>query len=242
MPARPAKGRPLRALLTALLLTALPLTGAAFAQTLDADTVIENVTAAASDLQDASFLITGRLVNPDGTTLALEIDIMVIPEQSLANAYIIQPDALADNMIILDGAAVYNYTFLTNQVMIFDANDPDALGGLLPMDEEGATANLSLDLGKIFEGYDAEVIEVVEGPYGETYRLLFTNVDPNAEILDVEADVATSDWLPRRLVFIQADGHVLAELNAEQLEVNQGLDPSLLRDLPDDAEVIDNRR
>ena len=54
--------------------------------------------------------------------------------------------------------------------------------------------------------------------------------------------MATSDWLPRRLVFIQADGHVLAELNAEQLEVNQGLDPSLLRDLPDDAEVIDNRR
>ena len=60
-------------------------------------------------------------------------------------------------------------------------------------------------------GEIAGILEVFEGEHGETYRLQFTNVDPAAEILDVTALVPSSDWLPRTLVFTQADGHVLAE-------------------------------
>lgn len=234
---------PAARLLLLLLLTflSLPLSRAQ-AQSLDVDSVLTNITDAARALEDASFLLTGKLINADGTTITLEVDIQAIPPQSLANAYIIQPDALADNMIILDGNAVYNYTFLTNQVMIFDADDPDALGGLLPAGEDGASANISFDLGTIFEGYVATISEVFDGPNGQTYRLHFANKDPNATILDVDAEVPATDWLPRRLVFMQADGHVLAELNAEQLLVNSGLDPAALRDLPADAELIDNRR
>lgn len=231
--------RPLLALLLTLAALTLP---TAVAQSPDVDTVLANITQAARQLDDASFLLTGKLINADGTTITLEVDVQAIPPLSLANAYIIQPDALADNMIILDGNAVYNYTFLTNQVMVFDADDPDALGGLLPAGEDGATNNISFDLGTIFEGYVATIAEVVQGPEGETYRLHFANKDPQATILDVDAEVPSADWLPRRLVFMQADGHVLAELNAEQLQVNSGLDPAALRDLPSDAEVIDNRR
>ncbi len=212
------------------------------AQELDVDTVLANVTEAARELEDASFLLTGKLVNPDGTTITLEIDVLIVPPQSLGSAYIIQPDALADNVIVLDGDAVLNYTFLTNQVMIFDADDPDALGGLLPAGEDGATANISFDLGAILGGYEGSISEVKDGPFGETYVIHFTNNDPTAAILDVIAEVPSSDWLPRKLVFIQSDGHVLAELNAERLEVNTGLDPDYVRELPDDAEVIDNRR
>lgn len=225
--------------LVAVLALASPL---AFAQQLDAATVLDNVTAAAREIEDASFLLTGKLVDTDGTTITLEIEIQVVPPQTLARAYIIQPDALADNEIILDGPAVYNYTFLTNQVMIFDADDPDALGGLLPKGEDGATAEISFDLGAIFAGYDATVVDVVAGPSGDTYVVNFKNKDPEALILDVTAKIATSDWLPRQLVFIQRDGHVLAELNAENLVVDQGLDPAEVRSLPSDAEVIDNRR
>jgi hypothetical protein len=53
--------------------------------------------------------------------------------------------------------------------------------------------------------------------------------------------VPSSDWLPRSLVFLEADGRVLAELHAENLAINQGLDVDTVRQLPDDAEVIDNR-
>ena len=238
--ARQARFSPVTAALT--LLAVLALVTATTARAQDVDAVRTNITEAARALEDASFLLEGKLVNSDGTTFALEIDILTVPPQNLASAYILQPDALADNIIVMDGPAVYNYTFLTNQVMIFDADDPDALGGLLPSGEDGATANFNFDLGAIFAGFDASIVEVFEGEYGETYRLQFSNKDPSAAILDVTALVPSSDWLPRTLVFLQADGHVLAELHATDLQVNTGLDPEFVRELPSDAEVIDNRR
>ncbi|HLV13459.1 MAG TPA: hypothetical protein VKY42_13505 [Trueperaceae bacterium] len=229
----------LRALAAAAVLVA----GAAGAQEpLPVDTVLDNVTAAARELRDAAFLLTGRVVDVDGTEFPLEIEVQVMPGEDLASAYIIQPDALADNQIVLDGAAVYSYSFLTHQVTIFDADDPDALGGMLPAGQDGATANLSLDLGQILAGYDATVVAVEEGDEGTVYVLNFQNRDREAMILDVDAWVLAADWLPRRLVFKEADGRVVAELNAEQLVIDQGLDPDDVRALPEDAEVIDNRR
>ena len=225
-----------------LLLSSLFVFGRAQAQDLTVDAVLDNITNAARALDDATFLLTGKLINPDGTTFTLEIEIEVVPPAGVASAYIIQPDALADNQIVLDGNAVYNYTYLTNQVMIFDADDPDALGGLLPQGEDGASANISFDLGTIFSGYVASITKVFDGPLGETYELHFTNKDPDATILDVDAQVPSSDWLPRQLVFMQADGHVLAELNAEDLKKDTGLTAAEASHLPDDAEVIDNRK
>ncbi len=235
------RGGVTRSVRSAALALAL-LAPAALAQQLDVTTVLDKVTAAARALEDASFLLTGKLIDTDGTTITLEVEIEVVPPAGLARAYIVQPDALADNEIVLDGAAVYNYTFLTNQVMVFDADDPDALGGLLPKGEDGASAEISFDLGAIFAGYDAELVDVEAGPDGDTYVVNFSNKDQGAQILDVRARIAASDWLPRQLVFIQRDGHVLAELNAEDLALDQGLDPAEVRRLPDDAEVIDNRR
>ena len=243
-PRRPRRVRPLAGLVSAALLI-LALTPAAAAQSeaaaLDVDTVLDNIAQAAEALEDVSFLLTGRLVDPDGTAIALEIDIRVVPDLPVASAYIIQPDALADNQIVLDGEAVYNYTFLTNQIAVFDANDPDALGGLLPAGEDGASASISFDLGAIFEGYVASVEEVFEGEHGPTYRIHFANRDPDALVLDVMALVPTADWLPRQLQFLQSDGTLLAELNAENMVIDAVLDPEDVRYLPEDAEIIDNR-
>ncbi len=213
-----------------------------YAQTpLDVDTVLDNIATAASELQDVSFLLTGSITDPDGTTIALEVDFEIVPPEVVARAYILQPDALADNEIILDGDAVYNYTFLTHQVMIFDSDDPDALGGFLPAAEDGASATVSFDLAAIFAGYEASIVELTETEHGPSYRLRFANKDPQALVLDVEAVVPVSDWLPRQLVFMEAGGRVLAVLNAENLVADSGLDPADLRELPFDAEVIDNR-
>ena len=223
----------------------LPLAGAVLAQgaatSLDVDTVLDNIAQAANDLLDATFLLTGKLVDADGTEIALEVDFMIVPGESVANAYIIQPDALADNQIVLDGPAVYSYTFLTHQITIFDSNDPDALGGLLPTSEDGATAQISFDLGQVFEGYTAEITDVSEAGGVTTYTIRFANIDATAVILDVIATVPSSDWLPRSLVFLESDGRVLAELHAENLVIDQGLDVEMVRELPADAEIIDNR-
>ncbi|HKI58814.1 MAG TPA: outer membrane lipoprotein carrier protein LolA [Trueperaceae bacterium] len=235
---------PARALCRTLAaLLALTAVAAAGAQQPDVDTVLKNIEDAANAIQDATFTVTGKLVDSDGTVILLNVDIQAIPPKHIASAYINQPDALADNQIVLDGNVVKNYTFLTNQITLFDANDPDALGGLLPAGTNGQTSPVvSFDLKKIFSGYDASIQDVKTENGKKTYILDFTNKDPSANILDVTATVPASDWLPRELVFKQQDGKVVADLKVGGLELDQGLDPKKVTYLPQDAEVIDNRK
>jgi outer membrane lipoprotein-sorting protein len=225
------------------LLGALLVAATANAQQPDVSTLLDNIKSAANAIQDATFTVTGKLVDADGTVIPLDVDIQTIPPKHLASAYINQPDALADNQIVLDGNVVKNYTFLTNQITLFDANDPDALGGLLPASPAGQGApQISFDLGAIFAGYDASIKDVKQTGGTTTYVLDFTNKDPKANILNVEATVPSSDWLPRRLVFLQKGDRVIADLNVTNLKLDQGLDPKKVAYLPKDAEVIDNRK
>ncbi|MEJ2292863.1 MAG: hypothetical protein P8Y05_14280, partial [Deinococcales bacterium] len=146
---------------TLALLAALLVAATAGAQQPDVSTILDNIKSAANAIQDASFTVTGKLVDADGTVIPLNIDVQAIPPKHLASAYINEPAALADNQIVLDGNVVKNYTFLTNQITLFDANDPDALGGLLPAGPNGQSApQISFDLGKIFAGFDASIKNV----------------------------------------------------------------------------------
>lgn len=228
---------------TLLLLALLASVALAAAQKPDVAKVLDNIEAAANAIQDASFTVTGKLVDADGTVIPLEVDIQAIPPKHLASAYIVQPDALADNQIVLDGNVVKNYTFLTNQVTLFDANDPDALGGLLPAGPNGqGSPQISFDLGAIFKGYDATIKNVTSSGGVDTYLLDFANKDAGATIQHVEATVPSNDWLPHRLVFLDKGGRTVADLNVKGLKLDQGLDPKKVAYLPPDAEVIDNRK
>ncbi|HKI57031.1 MAG TPA: outer membrane lipoprotein carrier protein LolA [Trueperaceae bacterium] len=237
-------GTPARALARTLaMLLALTVAAVAGAQQPSVDTVLGNIENAANAIKDATFTVTGKLVDSDGTVIPLNVDIQAIPPKHIASAYINQPDALADNQIVLDGNVVKNYTFLTNQITLFDANDPDALGGLLPAGTNGQSSPVvSFDLKKIFEGYDASIQDVKTENGKKTYILAFKNKDPKANILDVTATVPASDWLPRELVFKQKDGKVVADLKVNGLKLDQGLDPKKVTYLPQDAQVIDNRK
>lgn len=228
-----------RRLLPLLCLLALAsLTTSAFAQD-DADALLSDVAATAEALEDAAFLLVGHLVDPDGTRIALEMELQVIPGERVASAYVVQPDALADNIIVLDGDTVYNYTFLTHQVTVFDADDPDALGGLLGGGE--GDVEFSFDLQKLFEGYQAEVIGSAETPVGPATVVRLTNLEENATIQRVDAAIAEATTLPYRLELFEADGELLAELVVQDLRTDVGLSPADVTFLPEDAEVIDER-
>ena len=236
----PTDPTPIRALRTLLLALLLPLTAAASAQDLDSDRVLDNMRVTAETLQDASFLLLGRIVDADGTDIALEIEVQYVPEARAASAYIIQPDALADNIIVLDGDTVANYTYLTNQVTLFSSNDPDALGGLFGADE-GESFEFSTDLGQVFSGYEVTVEGYQASPVGDAYLLRFANIDEAANVHHIDAEVVDGAWYPYSLVFFRSDGSVLAELTFEDFASDQGLDPAEVIYLPDDAEIIDER-
>jgi outer membrane lipoprotein-sorting protein len=215
----------------------------ALAQDLSADEILANLEARNNALQDASFLLTGIIYDTDGQEIALEVESQFIPGEELAKAYFIQPDALADNFIVADGETVYNYLFVTNQVTILNANDPEALGGLLPEGEVEGGVNLTPNLGRFFssDNWEATVEGYEESPEGPVYRLRFDNVDETANLDYVTATVLDAEWLPQTLTFVQQDGSPLAELQFQDYALDTGLDPAELRELPGDAERIDER-
>lgn len=228
-------------MLKTLLCLVTLLTPFALAQDLTADEILENLEERSTSLQDAFFLLTGTVYDSDTQEYALEIEVEFIPGEELAKAYIYQPDALADNFILIDGETVYNYLFVTNQVTILDSDDPEALGDLLP--ETEGSFNLTPNLGRFFssDNWEPSVQGYEEGENGPVYRLRFDNLDTTANLDYVDAVVLAEEWLPASLTFVQADGSPLAELFFSDYELDSGLDPAALREIPPDAERIDER-
>lgn len=216
----------------------------ALAQDLSADEVLANLEARSSALQDASFLLTGTLFDTDGQEIALEVESQFIPGEELAKAYFIQPDALADNFIVADGETVYNYLFVTNQVTILNADDPEALGGLLPEGQTEGAVNLTPNLGRFFssDNWEATVEGYENSPDGPVYRLRFDNTDETANLDYVIATILDNEWLPQTMTFVQQGNSPLAELQFRDYALDTGLDPAELRELPGDAERIDERQ
>ena len=98
-----------------LILISLLLSGAASAQT--AAEIVAKVDAAQKNVKDVSFKVSGN-ANFEGGSQKLDLDVQAIPAQSVARVNFNAPDALADNVIVVDKKTVYNYLFLTNQVTV----------------------------------------------------------------------------------------------------------------------------
>jgi outer membrane lipoprotein-sorting protein len=232
--------RPLAALLASLLVIAALLPSAR-AQTRDVGAVLAALEARAAEVVDLSFVLEGQLIDEGGQTFRVEVEVLAIPGIPAAGLYIIQPDAIADNQIVVDGDVVRSYTFLTNQVSLYDVADPDAFGGLIEAGPEGGMP-ISLDLAAVFADWDAQVVGEESTARGPALVLRFDNRDPSATMQYVLATVIEGSWDPWRLTFYRAGDALFADLHFRDLEVNSGLTRADVTYLPDDAEVLDRRR
>jgi outer membrane lipoprotein-sorting protein len=220
-----------------LLLALLPF---AMAQTPDVAEVLAGLEARAAEVVDLAFVLEGQLVDEAGQVIRVEVEVLAIPGIPAAGMYIVQPDALADNQVVIDGDVVRNYTFLTNQVSLYDLDDPDAFGGLIEADADGAVP-ISLDLAAVFADWDAQVVGEESTPAAGAGPAL-RQPRSGRQIQYVLATVLDGSWDPWRLVFYRAGDALFADLRFVDLEVNQGLTREDVTYLPEDAEVLDRRR
>jgi outer membrane lipoprotein-sorting protein len=224
---------------TVALLVSVALNAAARAQTLSVDEVLTAIETTAAALDDVSFMVVGTVFDEVGQRIAIEIEAQLMPNDLAANLYIVQPAALADNQLVIDGEVLRNYTYLTNQVSVFDRDDPDALGGLLP---EAAGATIDLNLARVFANWDASLDSVEPSPAGDRYTIRFDTRDPDGQIHHVLTTVVRGEWLPVRLVFYLNETDVLADLEFVDMVRDQGLTRTEVVYIPEDAETIDRRR
>jgi outer membrane lipoprotein-sorting protein len=209
-----------------------------FAQELSSEEVLAKLEEGANSMQDASFLLTGKLIDTDGQEFPLEVSVQLVPSENLVRADFIQPDAIADNFIILDKDGVYSYNFLTNQVSIYNLGDAEAFGGLFPSASEGSSYEFTLNMTELFSGWNV----TLEGYQEGLYQLRFSNTESEDIILGhVDVSVDQETWLPAHMLFYSPEDNQVAELVFNDLRVNQELDPEEIRSIPDDAEILDER-
>lgn len=238
MPAAHPTRRPWRALIALSL--ALTLLGSiASARTLEE--VLSALEAAATSLVDASFVLDGALYDEAGQSIRIEVEVLVIPASRALGTYILRPDIIADNMIVIDDAVVRSYTFITHQTTLFNLDDPDAFGGLIEL-PAGGELPLDLNLATLFQGWQATLEGPTETERGDALQLRFDNLDPNAQIGHVHAVVVAELWEPWSLRFYLQSGEVFAELRFRDFKRDQGLSRAEVLYLPEDAEIIDRRR
>jgi outer membrane lipoprotein-sorting protein len=226
------------------LLTSLSFISLSFAQDLSVEEVVAKLSERAETVEDARFLLTGNLIDADAQELPLEVNVSSLPKEGVLRAEFLQPDALADNFIVIDGQDVYNYVYLTNQVTILDLSDPAAFGGLFPADEGESTSSsftFTLDLVSLFDGWAASSQGLSESDTGNVYTLRFDNTEKGLAIDHVEITVSEATWLPTTMTFYGPDDVLIAEIVLNDFEVNTGLNPDDVRYVDPSAEVIDER-
>lgn len=222
-----------------LLLCALAAVSPVLAADYDADEVMSGMQATLDATADASFLVTGVLHAADGTVYPLEVEAEAIPAAGVFRLEIFQPDALADNFIIVTEDELYNYSWMTNQVVVYRSDDPAALGPLAPDSDTALT--LTLDLAELFSGWDLEVSGSEDTPDGPAAVLELTNRDASANITAATLVASEETWFPRSLVLVTREGDTLLDIQLSNFEADTGLSVDDLLWYPPDAEVIDER-
>ena len=212
---------------------ALALPGLASAQsasTLTADSIIAKVGAAQKSVKDLSFKVSGT-ANLEGGPQKIDLDVQAIPAQNLARINFNAPDALADNVVVADKNTVSNYLFLTNQVIVQDANKAAGAGGV-GVDFSQLSDATAL-LGKNF---DTKLVGSSKSGPATVYVLDATFKNGGTDRSRVY--ITDQGWRPVRVQVLSGAGKVVSDLNITGYKTNAGLSAAKLRALPRDAEVV----
>jgi len=175
--------------------------------------------------------ITGKIQLPDGSTQEAEFRLQVIPgREPLARVEFKKPAALEGNFVVISDKEVWNYLFLTNQVII----QPRAKARV-----EGLGVNLT-DLGdfdQLAERVTLRLLGEQNIPAGAVWRITGTPKDPSLGFASMEILVLKSDPRPIALTLRDSQNRVLADLSFQNFR-RANLTPQALRRRPADAEVL----
>ena len=216
--------------LSLALLSVAGLSSLAHAQT--ADDILTKLAATQNAAKDLSFRVTGS-AQLDSGSQKVDLKVQTIPASGLARVVFNAPDALADNVVIVDNKEVRNYLYLTNQVTVTSLNKMAGgqdLGGL-------DLSQLSNLVSALKSRYDLKVVGSTGSAGNRLYQL---QADPKTGIQDGKTRIYVTEngWRPTRFVVLNAGGKTVADLNVSEYKANTGLSAAKLKQLPKDAEVI----
>jgi hypothetical protein len=180
--------------------------------------------------------LVGQIAAPGGGLQQADLTIEAIPAEKAIRIEFRAPDALADNYVVITPEKVYNYLFLTNQVVVY----PRAKARI-----EGLGFDLSRmgDLSGLEEGGEVEWGEPEDaGLAGQpAWHVVGWAVDPDvAGFARVEVWVTKKPARLLRSAFYSAAGELLSDLKWTEF-ARVKLERDDLLDFPPDAEWIEKK-
>lgn len=178
--------------------------------------------------------ISGKIQLPDGSSQEAEFRLQVLPSPTPANALVRidfkKPSSLEGNFVLISDKEVWNYLFLTNQVVI----QPRAKAKV-----EGLGVNLTglSDFSQLTETLNLKLLGEVQTPDGPAWRIQGLPKGANAGFASMELWVLKSDPRPVAIVLKDANGKTLADLSIQGFK-RSALTAAALKKYPADAEVV----
>ncbi|MGQ9692492.1 MAG: outer membrane lipoprotein carrier protein LolA [Thermaceae bacterium] len=173
-------------------------------------------------------VLRGSFPGMDGKSQALLARLYVLPQEEIVRVEFSKPEALADHFTVLLRDEVWNYIYLTNQLIKAPRDRAQIQGlGLLPV----GLGDLSL-----LSGMDLRLLGEVGTPQGPAYRLKGVPKEAGLGFREMEIHVLKGDPRPVRLIF-RDEGKVLADLEVAEFRRSRLTREALLR-YPKDAQVV----
>ena len=213
---------------TALLIAGMSLPALA----ISADALFDQV-AAVLEKAPWQARMVGRIITPNGDIQAADLIVKTLPKNEIVRIEFQKPDALADNYVVITPEKVYNYLFLTNQVIVYPRGRARIEGLGVSLSRLGELE----DLGG--EGIAWELVGEEQTEAGPAYHLVGRPQDPGeAGFTRVELWVLKDPPRPLAYRVLGLEGEVLADLTWHDLR-RARLDVERLLEYPPDAEVIE---
>jgi outer membrane lipoprotein-sorting protein len=219
-------------LLTSALTLALLGGGFSSAQTVTATDIIGKLDATQKTARDLSFRLSGT-GSLDGSAQKIDLSVQSIPASSLARVVFAAPDALADNIVVVNKTEVRNYLYLTNQITVTSTAKIAGQSGVTGLDFSQIS-----NFSALLKNYDVKLISTTGAAGSRIYGL--EGVPKSSGTNDGKARVYVTEtgWRPTRLQLLDNAGKVMADLNVTNYKFNSGLSAARLTTLPKDAEII----
>jgi len=196
--------------------------------------IVQRLEAEYSSAKDLQARLTGVVLTAD-QRFPVDVQARVVIPQDIFRLDFEEPQALADNFMLLSAGKMYNYSFLTNTVLVSDARraNASALGNfdvtsltriskLVPLDK----VTLGQTVSEKTPSGDAFSFEVLRKPGSDLFysRAKLTILQDN--------------FRPFRFQAFKPDGSPHVDLTVKEWRYNTGLNAKTLTTLPRGVEVI----
>lgn len=176
--------------------------------------------------------VVGKIQLPDGSSQDADFKLQVLPgKDNLARVEFNRPLSLEGNFVVISDKEVWNYLFLTNQLIIQSRAKAQV---------EGLGVNLTAlgDFDQLTSSLTVRLSGEAQTAEGAAWRLIGTPKDVAAAgYAQMEMLVLKSDPRPVTVRLRDSDNKVLAELNFRNFKRIR-IDARGIRKYPADAEVV----